>query len=340
MSIRISGFLMSAISSFRRQAVFLQEHLFRHQSAGGERDRQAEGTIALLPAVQVTGSRRRAAGRRARRSRWSFKNEFRLPAVSASGSAPSPSSAPEVFRVSQAERRFGRPRRHRGRHDRELFARCGHCSSRTTWSCCRFRLQGRDYRVVVLDGEVVSAYERVPFSVIGDGDDPTSLCRSQMPLPACGPTSAGPKFGSRRPRIAAELKRQDPSWIPFVGGKTVRLLPNANLSAGGSSVDPPTDRIDRFYQDVAAKVAARLGRHWRASTSLPTTSAPEETIGSWRSIPARALKISSGSSKESEARTRESIPPAAEKDERALIRRRNAQHQQKSCDKPVAGAYS
>jgi D-alanine-D-alanine ligase-like ATP-grasp enzyme len=30
-------------------------------------------------------------------------------------------------------------------------------------------LQGRDYRVVVLDGEVVAAYERVPFGVTGDG---------------------------------------------------------------------------------------------------------------------------------------------------------------------------
>ena len=30
-------------------------------------------------------------------------------------------------------------------------------------------LPGRDYRIVVLDGEIISAYERIPLSVTGDG---------------------------------------------------------------------------------------------------------------------------------------------------------------------------
>ena len=30
-------------------------------------------------------------------------------------------------------------------------------------------LPGRDYRVVVLDGEIISAYERISLSVVGDG---------------------------------------------------------------------------------------------------------------------------------------------------------------------------
>src|ERR1044072_643639 len=35
-------------------------------------------------------------------------------------------------------------------------------------------LPGRDYRVVVFDGEVMAAYERVPFGVTGDGRAPAA----------------------------------------------------------------------------------------------------------------------------------------------------------------------
>jgi D-alanine-D-alanine ligase-like ATP-grasp enzyme len=31
------------------------------------------------------------------------------------------------------------------------------------------RIIGRDYRIVVLDGKIISAYERIPLSVVGDG---------------------------------------------------------------------------------------------------------------------------------------------------------------------------
>ena len=31
-------------------------------------------------------------------------------------------------------------------------------------------LPGHDYRIVVLDGEIISAYERFPLSVTGDGE--------------------------------------------------------------------------------------------------------------------------------------------------------------------------
>lgn len=84
-------------------------------------------------------------------------------------------------------------------------------------------VQGVDVRVLVLDGSVLCAIEREPPSVVGDGKTTISDLIAGTCSGLCDD-----------PRTAVELAAQDftPSGIP-AAGETVRLLPNANLSAGG-----------------------------------------------------------------------------------------------------------
>ncbi|GAA0785104.1 ATP-dependent carboxylate-amine ligase [Roseibium denhamense] len=86
-------------------------------------------------------------------------------------------------------------------------------------------LQGREIRVVVLDGEVLCAYERQPASVTGDGE------RSCAEL-----IDAHPKVNAADGRIDFTLSQQALTLeaVPEAG-RIVQLLPVANLSSGGSA---------------------------------------------------------------------------------------------------------
>lgn len=117
---------------------------------------------------------------------------------------------------------------------------------------------GRDYRVVVLDGEVVSVYERVPFAVTGDSE--TSLGGLMAAAIArLRADKRGAKVHADDPRIAAELRRQGvtTATVP-ADGQVIRLLPNANLSTGGTSIDL-TGKISAYYNDIAIRVARDMG---------------------------------------------------------------------------------
>jgi D-alanine-D-alanine ligase-like ATP-grasp enzyme len=165
-------------------------------------------------------------------------------------------------------------------------------------------LPGRDYRVVVLDGEVVSAYERVPFSVTGDGQSTIGALLSNA-VAQLRAEKRGSKIRTDDSRIVAELKRQNLAMNSVVGsGNTVRLLPNANLSAGGHSVDI-TDRIDAFYRRVAIKVVRDLGLMLAGIDIIADDICASEgkyCILEVNSAP--GLNNFAGSSKESEARPR------------------------------------
>lgn len=92
---------------------------------------------------------------------------------------------------------------------------------------------GKDYRVVVLDDRVISAYERIPLNVVGNG---TSNIRRLL-LKKQGlfiASSRDTKIKLDDPRIMEKLKRQGLSLqsIP-AKGERIYLLDNANLSTGG-----------------------------------------------------------------------------------------------------------
>ncbi len=119
-------------------------------------------------------------------------------------------------------------------------------------------VRGHDYRIVVLDGAVISAYERVPLNVIGDGSSSieTLLKRKQKQFVKDN-RDTWIQFGD--PRIRAKLKVQGLklSSVP-PAGITIYLLDNANLSTGGDAVDV-TDSIHPSFAQIAANLTRDMG---------------------------------------------------------------------------------
>ena len=113
-------------------------------------------------------------------------------------------------------------------------------------------LRGKDYRVVVLDDMVISAYERIPLNVVGDGISPIGelLSLKQKNFVA---SSRDTRIKISDPRMAIKLKHQKLSFdsIPKKGEK-VFLLDNANLSTGGDSVDATAEMHPEFKKIAVA----------------------------------------------------------------------------------------
>jgi D-alanine-D-alanine ligase-like ATP-grasp enzyme len=119
-------------------------------------------------------------------------------------------------------------------------------------------IKGRDYRVVVLDDEVISAYERIPLSVVGDGRSTIAqlLRKKQKGFIR---DERDTVLKSEDPRITAKLKKGKmtmksvlPKWTQ------VYLLDNANLSTGGDAVDV-TDTMHQEFRDIAVRLTRDMG---------------------------------------------------------------------------------
>lgn len=119
-------------------------------------------------------------------------------------------------------------------------------------------LPGRDYRVVVLDGEVISAYERAPLSVVGDGKH-SVIQLLRMKQKFFRARGRGTEIDFKDTRIKTKLRRKNYAFssVPSRGEK-VFLLDNANLSTGGDSVDV-TDSIHKGFKKIAAQITKNMG---------------------------------------------------------------------------------
>lgn len=116
------------------------------------------------------------------------------------------------------------------------------------------RLIGIDYRIVVLDREVISIYERRPLSVIGDGQSTINrlLRKKQAKFVDEGRDTIIPVDDFR---ITNRLRRLGLSRDSKLGsGQQVVLLPNANLSTGGDAIDV-TDNTHLAWRRLAVKIA-------------------------------------------------------------------------------------
>lgn len=118
-------------------------------------------------------------------------------------------------------------------------------------------VSGREYRVDVLDGEVIRAYERYPLSVVGNGVSSVNdlLDIKQQAFERSGEHRTIPVTDSR---IGATLREQGMtrgSIIPR--GSRVVLLPNANYSTGGDTVDI-TDSLHPEWIRLSAQIAADM----------------------------------------------------------------------------------
>lgn len=119
-------------------------------------------------------------------------------------------------------------------------------------------VRGRDYRVVVLDNKVISAYERIPLNVIGDGKSTILelLKKKQKIFEKCGRDTVIELDDERVPQ---KLYHQGLSFdsVPKKGVQ-VFLLDNANLSTGGDSIDM-TKKVHPKFRDLAVRLTDDMG---------------------------------------------------------------------------------
>ena len=117
---------------------------------------------------------------------------------------------------------------------------------------------GKDYRVVILDNKVISAYQRIPLNVMGDGWHTIQelLKEKQRQFTA---SSRDTMIKINDPRIVNRLKHQRLDFESILGIKDcVYLLDNANLSTGGDSVDV-TKNIHPEFKRLAVKLTKDMG---------------------------------------------------------------------------------
>ncbi|QOL14493.1 cyanophycin synthetase [Dickeya dianthicola] len=142
-----------------------------------------------------------------------------------------------------------------------MSAICRHIFSRTDVLLVEQECRGRDYRVVVLGDTVISAYERFPLAVYGDGIQTVQqlLVTAQQTLPLRGRPRS--QIIPHDPRIdikLADLGLSRKNILP--AGQQIFLLDNANLSTGGTSVEC-TDTIHQSFAALAIAATASLGLH-------------------------------------------------------------------------------
>lgn len=138
--------------------------------------------------------------------------------------------------------------------------------------------QGRDYRIVVLDGETISAYERRPLTVVGDGTSSILklLKKKQQHFIDVGRDTI---LLLTDPRLLSTLKRAKLTLKSVLeDGKALKLLPNANLSTGGDAVDiTPTLHAD--WKTLVARIARDMNLRYigiDVMTDVPLDHPPGE----------------------------------------------------------------
>lgn len=117
---------------------------------------------------------------------------------------------------------------------------------------------GKDYRIVVLDNQVISAYERIPLSVIGDGASSiTQLLKKKQKYFRAGSRDTNIRFDDTRIIHKLESQKLTLRSVPELG-KRIYLLDNANLSSGGEAVDV-TKPIHPDFKKLAVKLTRDMG---------------------------------------------------------------------------------
>ncbi len=119
-------------------------------------------------------------------------------------------------------------------------------------------VSGRDYRIVVLDDKVMSAYERLPLQVVGDGRATIAqlLVRKQRQFARSGRDTVINQVDFRitnHLRRAGLTRRSIPAK-----GQIVTLLDNRNLSSGGDALDV-TKQIHPSFRKLAVQLVRDMG---------------------------------------------------------------------------------
>ncbi len=119
-------------------------------------------------------------------------------------------------------------------------------------------LPGRDYRVVVLDNEIISAYERMPLSVTGDGKS-SILELLKLKQKNFIKDGRDTRINFSDSRIKNKLAKQGLNLKSVLTKReVVYLLDNANLSTGGDAVDVTTT-IHKEFAKLSIKLTHDMG---------------------------------------------------------------------------------
>jgi len=156
------------------------------------------------------------------------------------------------------------------------------------------QLAGRDYRVLIVAGEVAAAAERVAAHVVGDGQSTVAELVAR--------TNADPRRGVGHARVLtridldanalAVLDRQQrpPDSVP-PAGLQVWLRDNANLSTGGTGSDV-TDRVHPDVTRLCLRVAALVGLDIAGiDLRLPDIAAPLPPTGDPDRLTAGVIEV-------------------------------------------------
>ncbi|NCC33222.1 MAG: cyanophycin synthetase, partial [Chloroflexia bacterium] len=122
-------------------------------------------------------------------------------------------------------------------------------------------LQGNDYRVLVINGEVVAVAERVPAHVIGDGKHTIAELIELV--------NRDPRRGFGHEKVLTKIKLNHQSDLLFeragytlatvlASGERFALAATANLSTGGTAIDRTTE-IHYETREIARRAALIVG---------------------------------------------------------------------------------
>lgn len=112
-----------------------------------------------------------------------------------------------------------------------------------------------DYRIVVLDGRVLSAYQRIPLTVTGDGKKNILelLKEKQKLFKEIGRPVKEIDLNDFRMINHLKNEGKDLNYVPSEKENVV-LLDNANLSSGGTALEL-TDEMAEEYRKLAISIA-------------------------------------------------------------------------------------
>lgn len=119
-------------------------------------------------------------------------------------------------------------------------------------------VMGSDYRIVVLDSQVLCAYKRTPLSVIGDGKHSirSLLLEKRQQFTSFGRHTT---INMADQRIKRTLSHEGMTFATILpSGKRLALLANANLSSGGQAEDI-SSLLHQGYKDMAITLTAQMG---------------------------------------------------------------------------------
>ncbi len=119
-------------------------------------------------------------------------------------------------------------------------------------------IAGRDYRLVVLDDAVISAYERIPITVIGDGRATIRqlFARKQREFVRSGRDTV---LDADDLELSLHLRERRLGWDSILPkGTAAALRSNANLSSGGDAVEA-LDTIHSGFVKLAVAITAEMG---------------------------------------------------------------------------------